>query len=149
MANSGIYEEDYASDHDSLYADADSPADGYFTQRPFPASQFVENSSITAEADAKAREAAESRASSSEAQPQPSSQRTSPTFATRSPVWAQPDEQTPLLDAGPAPPDYAAATAHRRGESSSSSPTSTEPSRPQSYGSISESREELPATTEK
>lgn len=130
------------SDHDSLYSNEDSPADGYFTQRPFPESEYVENSSVTAEAEAKAREAAESRASSSQAQP--SSQTTSPTSATRSPVWGDADEHTPLLDAGPAPPDYAAATAHRRAGSESSDESVNQAQSPvRSYGSIggSESNE--------
>lgn len=155
MANSGIYETDYLSDDDhnslfdnsSLYSDADvragaeadadaeSPADGYFTQRPFPESQFVENSSIAAEAETKAREAAENRATSSQAQP--SSQTISPTSATRSSVWENANEHTPLLDAGPAPPDYAAATAHRRAESSQSEHATLPPTSPtRSYGSM-------------
>lgn len=137
MANSGIYEEDFLSDsdHDSLYSDADSPSDGYFTQRPFPESQFVENSTITAEADAKAREAAASRAPSSQAQP--SSQNVSPASPTRSPIWENADEHTPLLDAGPAPPDYAAATAHRRAGSQFSEDSADQAqSPPRSYGSI-------------
>jgi len=138
MANSGIYEEDFPSDsdHASLYSNADSPADGYFTQRPFPETEFVENSTVTAEADAKAREAAESRASNSQAQP--SSQNAAPAAATRSPpIWQNADEHTPLLDAGPAPPDYAAATAHRRAGSASSGDSASQVRSPvHSYGSI-------------
>ncbi|KAK3636676.1 hypothetical protein LTR56_000831 [Elasticomyces elasticus] len=140
MSNSGIYEEDFeGSDHESLYAD--SPSDGYFTQREFPTQTFVEQSSVQSESEAKAREAAESRAASSESTP-PS---TSPTSSTRSPVWA--DEVTPLLDAGPAPPDYYAATAHRNGGGSAASYqhgtqlTTDEPLfPPTSYGTIDRGR---------
>ena len=107
MSGSGIYEDDFeGSDHESLYAD--SPSDGYFTQRDIPNQTFVEQSSVQAESEAKAREAAENQSASSIAAP-PS--HTSPGSSIRSPVWT--DEYTSLRDAGPAPPDYAAATADR------------------------------------
>ncbi|OQO00861.1 hypothetical protein B0A48_13548 [Cryoendolithus antarcticus] len=145
MANSGRYEDDYASDHDSLYSENNSPSDGYFEQRAFPSENFVENSSVTAESDAKAREAAESRSGESEPGPQSPSSRSSPVSPTRTPQWPRPTEQTPLLDAGPAPPDYAAATAHRRaGSEGSDGSTPSSPTRPQSYGSISSQPETAP-----
>nr|OQO22472.1 hypothetical protein B0A51_10104 [Rachicladosporium sp. CCFEE 5018] len=145
MANSGIYEEDYASDHDSLYSENNSPSDGYFEQRAFPSENFVENSSVTAESDAKAREAAESRSGDAQPGPQSPSARSSPTSPTRTPQWPRSTEQTPLLDAGPAPPDYAAATAHRRAGSEGSDGSSpSSPIRPQSYGSISSQSEAAP-----
>ncbi|TKA72976.1 hypothetical protein B0A55_05297 [Friedmanniomyces simplex] len=141
MSGSGIYEDEFeGSDRDLLYAD--SPSDGYFTQRDFPTETFVEQSSVQAESEAKAREAAESQSASSAATP-PS--RTSPGSSIRSPVWV--DEGTQLLDAGPAPPDYAAATAGRIRETTSEShgqgaeTTAGEPSfPPTNYGTIDRGR---------
>lgn len=134
MANSGVYDEDYDfSDHESEFAD--SPADGYFTQREHPEETFVEQSSVQAESEAKAREAAESQTNASQATP-PTQQ--SPTSPVRSPVWAE--ESTLLLDAGPAPPDYAAATAHRRdtqlAEHERAGANRASDGRPASYGSM-------------
>ena len=132
MASSGIYDEDYeVSDHESM----SSPSDGYFSQREHPQGTFVEESSVQAESEAKAREAAETQANASRAAPP--SQR-SPTASARCPVWA--DESTPLLDAGPPPPDYTAATADRRNSQRQSRPatppTQSQAARPASYGSI-------------
>ena len=115
MSNSGVYEDEIESlpdnesqsDNESLYID--SPSDGYFAPRYHPQETFVENSSIWAESDDKAREAAQERSREVETS---TASRTSPRASLRSPVWAT--ESTPLLDAGPAPPDYAAATAGRR-----------------------------------
>ena len=142
MANSGIYEDEFdldpGSDHESPY-DADSPSDGYFTNREHPQETFVENSSVQAESEAKAREAAEESQASSAAATR--STRTSPTAspvsASRTPVWA--DESAPILDAGPPPPDYAAATAHRPPTASTrevAQPRSSSPNSIPSYGSI-------------
>ena len=118
MASSGVYESDFEEDvsaynagadsDDESLVEADSPSDGYFTQRDHPQETFVENSAVQAESEAKAREAEEERATTAAAA-RPPSNHSSP---TRSPVYT--DESTPLLDAGPPPPDYAAATAHRR-----------------------------------
>ncbi|KAK1066912.1 hypothetical protein LTR74_006787 [Friedmanniomyces endolithicus] len=137
MSGSGIYEDDFeGSDHDSLYAD--SPSDGYFTQREIPNETFVEQSSVQAESEAKAREAAENQSASSVAAP---SSHISPGSSIRSAVWS--DEYTLLRDAGPAPPDYAAATADRYrgpapgGLAGSSQTTASDSSRPPtSYGTI-------------
>ncbi|TKA24413.1 hypothetical protein B0A50_06733 [Salinomyces thailandicus] len=134
MAASGIYDEDYEisdhesdlADHGSNYADhesafAESPADGYFSQREHPQETFVEQPSTThAESEAKAREATQGSQGSTalfhgivQAMLPASPPSRSPISASRSPVWA--DESTPLFDAGPAPPDYATATASTRG----------------------------------
>ncbi|KAK5132591.1 hypothetical protein LTR08_008790 [Meristemomyces frigidus] len=131
MANSGIYESDYdshseaeehaeaSSDTASLYADADadSPSDGYFAQRAHPQHTFVaQQAPAQPDAEAKAREAAaerSQRSSSSTSSPPSQNLEASSTSSTPSPVW--PRESTPLLDAGPPPPDYAAAIAHRSG----------------------------------
>ncbi|KAK0312844.1 hypothetical protein LTR01_002506 [Friedmanniomyces endolithicus] len=141
MSGSGIYEDEFEeSDHESLYAD--SPSDGYFTQRDIPTETFVEQSSVQAESEAKARVAAENQSASSGAAP-PS--HTSPGSSFRSPVWS--DEYTSLRDAGPAPPDYAAATADRNrgpalgGQARSVQTTATVNSRPPtSYGTIDRGR---------
>ncbi|KAK0272912.1 hypothetical protein LTR35_012582 [Friedmanniomyces endolithicus] len=141
MSGSGIYEDEFEeSDHESLYAD--SPSDGYFTQRDIPTETFVEQSSVQAESEAKARVAAENQSASSGAAP-PS--HTSPGSSFRSPVWS--DEYTSLRDAGPAPPDYAAATADRNrgpalgGQARSVQTTATVNSRPPtSYGTIDRRR---------
>lgn len=93
---------DADSEVESLFAD--SPSDGYFTSRNHPQESFVENSSVLAESDAKAREAAEDRAARS-----PAARMPSPT-SSRPHVW--PVESTPLLDEGLPPPDYAAAISH-------------------------------------
>ena len=117
MSNTAAFESDYEdartpydvdgdSDDDSLI-DVDSPADGYFANREHPQETFVENPSLQQSED-KAREAAEERSRGSAAanlQPQISTPPRAP---------AETDESAPLLDAGPAPPDYATATAGRR-----------------------------------
>ncbi|KAK3684473.1 hypothetical protein LTR37_020250 [Vermiconidia calcicola] len=120
MANSGIYDSDLEeinsiyndadSDEESLN-DTDSPADGYFEPRDRPQEQHVENPALrTSPAEDKTREAEEDRAtdSASRALARPPSQ---PPALAGAPA--------PLLDAGPAfqpPPNYEAATAHRREE---------------------------------
>ncbi|KAK3726033.1 hypothetical protein LTR37_000181 [Vermiconidia calcicola] len=120
MANSGTYDSDLGeinsiyngadSDDESLN-DTDSPADGYFEPRDHLQEQYVEHPALrTSSAEDKAREAEEDRAtdSASGVLARPPSQ--SPALA-RAPA--------PLLDAGPAfqpPPNYEAATAHRREE---------------------------------
>ncbi|KAF2160469.1 hypothetical protein M409DRAFT_70435 [Zasmidium cellare ATCC 36951] len=105
MADTGIYEEDYDSDSSALGVDsdvesnfADSPADGYFSERPHPRETFVENSSISAAADAKARERAEERLSL-------------PSSPTRSVEWAE--AETPSANQEDAPPDYESAISSR------------------------------------
>ncbi|KAK5122293.1 hypothetical protein LTR85_004204 [Meristemomyces frigidus] len=142
MSDSGIIDSDYedASDaSESLYGD--SPSDGYFTQRDHPPETFVEQSSVQADSDAKAREAAEAQANSSPATP-PS--QTSPTTSSRSPIWVV--EGTALLDAGPAPPDYAAATANRsrtQPPPEVASPShQDETATPGSYGTIDNARQD-------
>ncbi|KAK4548637.1 hypothetical protein LTR36_009548 [Oleoguttula mirabilis] len=149
MSDSGIYDSDYedASDaSESLYAEspyADSPADGYFSQRDHPPETFIEQSSVQGESEAKAREAAASRSNSSPATP-PS--QTSPTTSTQSPIWVV--ESTALFDAGPAPPDYAAATADRTRNAQSPEPAATSDQNvaatPTDYGSIARPRQESP-----
>lgn len=117
MANTGIYEEDYESDSSALGVDsdveshfADSPADGYFSERPHPRDTFVENSSISAAADAKARERAEEQASSSAAVPP--SQLSSPTSPSRPVEWVE--EATSSAIQEEAPPDYESAISSRQ-----------------------------------
>ena len=146
MSNTAIYDSDSEpegsryddSDEESL-VDVDSPADGYFERREHPQTTYVPNPSTQPQQPSeedKAREAAaerreqrqrqEASASAGERERErPPSHHSQP----RSPVWAV-DENTPLLDAGPAgpPPDYAAATADRRGHGGEGS-----------YGSVSES----------
>lgn len=106
-------EEPSLIDHEESLADvesnyAESPSDGYFTHREHPGETFVEQQSPAhTEPEAKAREARLDP-------PNPfssSSQVDSLPTSNRPPAWA--DETTPILDAGPAPPDYAAATANR------------------------------------
>ncbi|KAK5109162.1 hypothetical protein LTR62_007247 [Meristemomyces frigidus] len=135
MADPEHYEDDFTdesvleladdSDRDSVYAD--SPSDGYFEPRNHPQETFVEQSSMQAQSDSKTWEAVDSDTSAAR------SLRASP---LRSPVEG--GEATPLFDAGPAPPDYAAATAgsapaggSRREESGGGR---TEPSGRQSTG---------------
>ena len=131
MSNTGLYfdseSEDEArwryneSDEESL-VDVDSPADGYFERRQHPSTTYVPNPATQPRSEEdKAREAASERTrnqqqeqnhgSSTRERERPPSHHSQP----RSPVWAA-NENTPLLDAGPAgpPPDYAAATADRR-----------------------------------
>lgn len=140
MANSGIYEEDYESDSSALGVDsdvesnfADSPADGYFSERPHPRDTFVENSSISAAADAKARERAEERASSSVAVPP--SQLSSPTSPTRPVEWAEPE--TPSATQEEAPPDYESAISSRPSTQNHQQFSQPQQARPQSYGGTS------------
>ncbi|QIW95494.1 hypothetical protein AMS68_001012 [Peltaster fructicola] len=109
----------------SLFSDGDSeiidsPTDGYFSQRQHPQQLFVEN-----DTSSKAQEAVSSPARPSHSQDLPTS--------SRPPTWAT--EQTPLLDAGPAPPDYYAATADRRANDGHVRDNLT-------YGSISEEHSE-------
>ena len=122
MANSGLYDSDFEDDVRSMYnandvdsdsgslLDVDSPADGYFEPRSHPQETFVQNPT-TAEQAAKAIEAAQEHSPAPDAPAGRAPSSSPPT--SRSPVWAA-DGQAPLLDAGPAPPDYAAATAGRR-----------------------------------
>ena len=115
------------SDDESLI-DVDSPADGYFVRRDLPQETFVENPVRVSED--KAREAAEERqlprSVPSTAQPQS-------VAASRQPVGF--DESAPLLDAGPAPPDYYQATGGR-GEPPPQA-FARDHARNTSYGSIS------------
>lgn len=143
MSNTGLYESDsepegsrYADSDEESLVDVDSPADGYFERREHPQTTYIPNPATQSRSEEdKAQEAATERrererreagASSGERERErPPSHHSHP----RSPVWTA-DESTPLLDAGPAgpPPDYAAATADRRGHG-----------REGSYGSVSES----------
>nr|POE56198.1 hypothetical protein CFP56_69151 [Quercus suber] len=104
------FEEEREGDAESVFAD--SPADGYFTIRDHPQHTFIQRSNVQTEADRKAREVAQSQAendargtrllrATSDGPTEPS------TYQNPAPANAQ------VLDAGPAPPDYAAATAHR------------------------------------
>ncbi|KAI7486503.1 hypothetical protein KC351_g3300 [Hortaea werneckii] len=99
-------------DHGESLADvesnyAESSYDGYFTHREHPGETFVEQSPAPTESEAKARDARHDPPNLFDSSSQEHSQPTS----VRPPTWA--DESTPILDAGPAPPDYAAATANR------------------------------------
>ncbi|WPH01361.1 Hypothetical protein R9X50_00420300 [Acrodontium crateriforme] len=119
MAHAGAYDGDHA-DRESLYTE--TPADGYFNRRDHPQDNFVQNPQIESSAGAaKACEAAEAEDG---AESEASSIRSS---------WS--DETASLLiqDAGPAPPDYAAATANRANEYSScnSGPGSAAPVEPE------------------
>jgi hypothetical protein len=118
------FDEDYDNASIATSLITESPTDGYFSPRDHPRARFVQNSAVQAQADNKERVAAQRPATTSETQR--SSQ-------------SRPVESTPLLDAGPAPPDYATATANRREEASRrqglASGTSSLPS---SYGSILE-----------
>nr|POE88406.1 hypothetical protein CFP56_11634 [Quercus suber] len=108
-----LLDTDNTADEDEALEFADSPADGYFTSRDHPQHTFVHRSAVQAESDRKAREAAQSQAESH-------ARRTMPPRATSAgPVDSPPFQNpalsnAPILDAGPAPPDYAAATAHRQ-----------------------------------
>lgn len=113
MSNTGFHQEDFddlseIDDTSSVGSLDESPSDGYFSPRDHPQVTFVQNSSVQEESESKAREAAERQASSSGAVPPSHS---SPASSTGSPAWAT--ESTPLLYAGPPPPDYAAATSTR------------------------------------
>ncbi|KAI6840381.1 hypothetical protein KC340_g10713 [Hortaea werneckii] len=109
-----INHEESLADVESNYAEA--PSDGYFAHREHPGETFVEQSPAHTESEAKAKET----------RPDPpnlfhsSSQADSLSTRTRPPAWT--DETTPILDAGPAPPDYAAATANRLERSSRQRP---------------------------
>ena len=143
MSNTALYESDSENDiatpynaggeldsDDESLVDVDSPADGYFEHRGHPQETFVENPALRASED-KAREAAEERQSSSVAGgllPEHST-------PSRAPVWT--DETAPLLDAGPPPPDYAAAIADRRVPQLQSQGQAQGPIRGGNYGSIS------------
>ncbi|KXL41550.1 hypothetical protein M433DRAFT_159300 [Acidomyces richmondensis BFW] len=106
---------DVDSEVESMFAD--SPSDGYFTSRNHPQETFVENSTVLAESDAKAREAAENQASQNPAARLPSPTSSGPN------IW--PVESTPLLDDPNPPPDYAAAISHGRHATSNISPAGT------------------------
>lgn len=93
----------------SLTSDhADSPSDGYFTQRRHPQQEFVQSSSLATDSEAKSRDGAPSQTALPGRRPSWSSP-ASPFHP--SPAWAT--DRTPLLDADPPPPDYNAAIAHR------------------------------------
>ena len=114
MANTAAFEDsdvderrsNYDSDDESLI-DVDSPVDGYFEQRDHPQATFVQNPSR--ESEEKAQEAARDRQASRSV---PATVGSQPAAASRQSVDF--DESAPLLDAGPAPPDYYQATAGRR-----------------------------------
>ncbi|KAH9832385.1 hypothetical protein Tdes44962_MAKER02048 [Teratosphaeria destructans] len=94
-------------DHDSLYAEShtESLADGAISSKGHPEGSFVEQPSIQADADNEAPVEAGQRASRAETSPPAQS----PVSFIETIRW--PQETAPVLDAGPAPPDYAAATA--------------------------------------
>ncbi|KAF7190223.1 hypothetical protein HII31_08554 [Pseudocercospora fuligena] len=119
----------------------ESPADGYFEQRSHPQETYVENSSVTAAADAKAREAAEARAGSSSALPP--SQISSVASSPRSATWT--DIEIPFaVNTDAPPPDYESATANSPARSTSRpfNPTAeqsvavTNTQQSQSYGTV-------------
>ena len=131
--NTAIYDSDLDLDEDKNYASdseeslLNSPADGYFSPRNHPQETFIPNPAVgqqdSSEAEAKAEEAAAER-SREQLQTTRSSASSAPRAAPHSSAeqrhrWPAAGERTPLLDAGPAPPDYAAATAGRRRERAS------------------------------
>lgn len=147
MSNTGLYESDsepegtrYGDSDEESLVDVDSPADGYFERREHPQTTFIPHpatQSSRSEED-KAREAAAERRghqqhAGTSGRPEGTERQSPPSHHSqpRSPVWTA-DENTPLLDAGPAgpPPDYAAATADRRHRREGSGG---------SYGSLSDS----------
>lgn len=145
MSNTGLYFDSESenenetrsryndSDEESL-VDVDSPADGYFERREHPQTTYMPNPATRPRSEEdKAREAAAERSGTRQEEQarSPARERERPPShgdQPRSPVWTA-NENTPLLDAGPAgpPPDYAAATADRRH------------GREGSYGSMSDS----------
>ncbi|KAI6797624.1 hypothetical protein KC361_g3838 [Hortaea werneckii] len=147
MPRHNTYDEDYdisdgepsLIDHEESLADVEStydesPSDGYFTHREHPEETFVEQSPVHTEFQSKAREARDDPPHSFGRSSQEDRLPTSMT----PPTWT--DETTPILDAGMAPPDYAAATANRLGMSSRL-PQTLQPSTEQavtsrSYGSF-------------
>lgn len=137
MANTAAFEDSdvderrtpYDSDDESLI-DVDSPADGYFAQRDHPQATFVQNPSR--ESEEKTREAAQERQVSRSVPATVGVQN-----ATASRQSVNYDESVPLLDAGPAPPDYYQATAGRQDLPQS---YSQDYMRDTSYGSISSPR---------
>ena len=134
MANTAAFEDSdvderrsaYDSDDESLI-DVDSPADGYFAHRDHPRETFVQNP--LRESQEKAQEAARERQASRSVPATVESQ-----SATASRPSVDFDESAPLLDAGPAPPDYYQATA---GRTDLPRPYSHGHARDTSYGSIS------------
>lgn len=125
--NRSIYNESEDSDDESLL-NVETPTDGYFTNRDHPQDTFVANAGAQAASQAKAQEAAGEHTSSIARR---SSQSSAPESRTELP--------TPIRDAGPAPPDYAAATAHRRELSFQAQPQDDRHTRrwAPEYGSIS------------
>ncbi|KAI7087568.1 hypothetical protein KC356_g4059 [Hortaea werneckii] len=149
MPGHNSYDEDYAIsdgepsliDHEESLADVDStydepPSDGYFTHREHPGDTFVEQSPVHTESQSKAREAINDTPNSFGQNSQ--EDRLPTTYSATPPTWA--DETTPILDAGPAPPDYAAATATRLGRSGGQrqtlQPSTEQAATSRSYGSF-------------
>ncbi|KAI7469407.1 hypothetical protein KC357_g6479 [Hortaea werneckii] len=149
MQGHNAYDEDYdisdgetsLIDHEESLADVDStydepPSDGYFTHREHPGDTFVEQSPVHTESQSKAREAINDTPNSFGQNSQ--EDRLPTTYSATPPTWA--DETTPILDAGPAPPDYAAATATRLGRSGGQrqtlQPSTEQAATSRSYGSF-------------
>ncbi|GAB1743049.1 hypothetical protein NU219Hw_g8744t1 [Hortaea werneckii] len=133
-----IDHEESLADVESNYAEA--PSDGYFTHREHRGETFVEQSPAHTGSEAKEREARRGPPNLNDS----SSQVDSLSTSNRPPAWA--DETTPILDAGPAPPDYAAATANRL-ERDSRQRQTPQPSTEQaarSYGSFESNGSDQP-----
>ncbi|KAI7550466.1 hypothetical protein KC331_g3158 [Hortaea werneckii] len=135
-----IDNEESLADVESNYTEA--PSDGYFTHREHPGETFVERSPAHTESEAKTREARYDPPDLFNSCSQVDSLPTS----NRPPVWA--DESTPILDAGPAPPDYAAATANRLERSSrqrqAMQRVTDQATAPRSYGSLESNGSDQP-----
>ncbi|KAI7212551.1 hypothetical protein KC333_g7055 [Hortaea werneckii] len=155
MQGNNTFDEDYdisdgepsLVDHEESLADvesnyAEAPSDGYFTHREHPGETFVERSPAHTESEAKAREARYDARNLFDSSSQVDSLPTS----NGPPVWA--DESTAILDAGPAPPDYAAATANRLERSSrqrqAMQRVTDQAAAPRSYGSLESNGSDQP-----
>ena len=103
----------HASDSDGESIDVDSPSDGYFNRRAHPQVIFAQNPANIPEAKDKAEEAAGQHTSG--LVNDPISRISSPAASVRSHTLSVDSSHlhTVVSDAGPAPPDYAAATAGR------------------------------------
>lgn len=117
MANTAFYDSDFEesgnnvgldddSDAESL-VDIQSPSDGYFEQRDHPQQRYVQNPAADPANNTAKEEAEVERLRST-------SSTMNARLETRQERWADEENATPMLDAGPAPPDYEAATAGQR-----------------------------------
>ena len=125
MANTDIYDSDLEdgnasaynagdeSDDESLIG-VDSPTDGYFERRALPRETFAANPNVVRSAEQEEDKAGEAAGERQRARSRSVERAAGSRAHARIAVGNE--EPTPILDAGPAPPDYAAATAHRREE---------------------------------